>query len=235
MLHVIALSGGKDSTAMALRLREVEPREYVYLCTPTNDELPEMVFHWKNLERRLGQPILRVTNHTLDFWIDEFRALPSWRMRWCTRLLKIEPTIAWLKAHAPVTHYVGLRADEESREGIYGDIAAMTRFPLREWGWTIRDVRQYLHEQHVTIPRRTDCARCYGQRLSEWKRLWQQYPEIYEEATQQEERIGATFRSPGRDTWPAGLRELAAAFASGRKVRGERPDADEEACRVCRL
>jgi tRNA(Ile)-lysidine synthase TilS/MesJ len=27
--HVVALSGGKDSTALALRLAEVEPREYL--------------------------------------------------------------------------------------------------------------------------------------------------------------------------------------------------------------
>lgn len=40
-LHVVALSGGKDSTAMALRLREVEPREYTYICTPTGNELPQ--------------------------------------------------------------------------------------------------------------------------------------------------------------------------------------------------
>ena len=47
--HVVALSGGKDSTAMALRLAEIEPQDYVYLCTPTGDELPEMEQHWNGL------------------------------------------------------------------------------------------------------------------------------------------------------------------------------------------
>lgn len=40
--HVVALSGGKDSTALALRLKEIEPREYQYVCTPTGDELPDL-------------------------------------------------------------------------------------------------------------------------------------------------------------------------------------------------
>ena len=31
MTHVVALSGGKDSTAMALRLAEVAPRDYRYV------------------------------------------------------------------------------------------------------------------------------------------------------------------------------------------------------------
>lgn len=37
-MHVVALSGGKDSTALALRLAETEPRDYTYVCTPTGDE-----------------------------------------------------------------------------------------------------------------------------------------------------------------------------------------------------
>src|SRR5262245_37676527 len=57
MTHVVALSGGKDSTAVALRLAEIEPREYVYLCTPTGDELPAMLAHWAQLEVLLGRPL----------------------------------------------------------------------------------------------------------------------------------------------------------------------------------
>lgn len=46
MRHIVGISGGKDSVALALRLQEVEPREYDYLITPTGNELPEMFEHW---------------------------------------------------------------------------------------------------------------------------------------------------------------------------------------------
>ena len=46
VMHVVALSGGHDSTALALLLNEREPRPYNYVCTPTGDELPEMFEHW---------------------------------------------------------------------------------------------------------------------------------------------------------------------------------------------
>lgn len=234
--HIVALSGGKDSTALALRLREVEPRDYTYLCTPTGDELPEMEKHWADLEELLGAPITRLTNQDLAFWIDHFKALPNWRQRWCTRVLKIEPCIAYMKSHYPCTLYVGLRADEEERVGLYGDFATY-RYPLREWEWGVEEVWAYLNERGIKIPTRTDCARCYDQRLIEWKRLWRDYPEIYADAEAQEQRVGATFRSPGRDTWPADLAGLRAEFERGRKVRGEKPDDEDErnACRVCRL
>ncbi len=41
-LHIVGLSGGKDSTAMALWLHENEPRDYTYICNETGNELPEM-------------------------------------------------------------------------------------------------------------------------------------------------------------------------------------------------
>ena len=35
-------------------------------------------------------------------------------------------------------------------------------------GWGIDEVRGYLHERGIVSPKRTDCARCFLQRLSEW-------------------------------------------------------------------
>lgn len=236
--HVVALSGGKDSTALALRLRELHPnRDFIWFCTPTGDELPEMVAHWKYLESVLG-PITRVQNRTLDEWIEDFGALPNWRQRWCTRLLKIEPCLAFLAKLTKPVLYVGLRSDEEQRKGIYSENVE-TVFPLREWGWGLPEVLGYLNEKGVKIPKRTDCARCYGQRLSEWFELWRDYPELYQDAESQEVKIGNTFRSPGRDSWPASLRELRIEFESGRKPRGVKDQMDlfddGAACRVCRI
>ncbi len=182
-MHVVALSGGKDSTAMALELRRREPRDYTYLITPTANEPPEMPAHWAKLECLLGKPLTVVTKSTLVQLIKEQNCLPNNRMRWCTRKLKIEPCVAWVKRQAePVTLYVGLRADEdeEERQGIY-DSDVNTDFPMRRWGWTIDDVLDCLYRDQVTVPWRTDCLFCYGQRLSQWRRTWQQYPELWAE------------------------------------------------------
>lgn len=247
--HVLGLSGGKDSTALALRMKELHadlPMNYI--CTPTGDELPEMQAHWDLLEGLLGQPLLKLHAPdgqggvlTLDKLIERFRALPNFRQRWCTRMLKVQPCEAFmlaLQSSGPAILYVGLRADEPEREGLLWK--GETRFPMREWGWGLKEVRGYLKAQNVGIPYRTDCARCYHQRLPEWKILADRHPDLFEAAAQQEEAIGHTFRSPGRDTWPSGLRDLLAEFKSGRKVRGdkaylERVAAGEGACRVCSL
>lgn len=233
--HVVALSGGKDSTCLALRLAEIEPRDYVYLCTPTGDELPEMLAHWGRLEALLGKPLTRITNGTLNGWIEHFGALPNWRQRWCTRLLKIEPCLAYLKASHPAVLYVGLRADEAERQGIYSNDVTC-RFPLREWGWGLAEVQGYLKERGIKIPRRTDCARCYHQRLDEWKDLFYRHPDLYAEAEAQEEATGKTFRSPSRDSKPAALKDLRQVFLEQAPLpMFEEWDDEPAPCRVCSL
>lgn len=237
--NIVGVSGGKDSVALALRLKEVEPdTDWEYLITPTGDELPPMLAHWEHLEQLLGKRFIRVTvrERTLDDLIQIQNALPNFRQRWCTRILKIEPTIAWCVANAPILMHVGLRADEDEREGIYGDLV-QSRFPFREWGWNIGHVRCFLRERGINIPERTDCARCYHQRISEWRNLWRDYPQIYADAAQQEIATGHTFRSPGRDTWPVSLTELAKDFERGRPIRGDGRLGSRQGylCRVCSL
>lgn len=231
--HVVGLSGGKDSTALALWLVENEPRDYEFICNETGNELPEMQAHWARLERMLGQPLKRV-RHSVDLLelCEQMNALPNFRMRWCTRILKIEPTIAYMESLPEgSTLYVGLRADEEPRRGIYGE-DMLIRFPLREQGWSEADVWRYLAKMGVTIPARTDCALCPYQRLEEWHALWANNPWHWKQGEALEAKTGHTFRSAGRDTWPAAMKDLAAEFASGRPLRKSNRG---QTCRVCSL
>jgi hypothetical protein len=222
MKHIIGLSGGKDSTAMALRLAELEPRDYEYVCTPTGEEPPEWEDHMARLEEKLGAPITRLGDDTLAGLVERWNALPNWRQRWCTRKLKIEPFYNYVFSNLPVTCYVGLRYDESFREGFStGEIEGFhQRFPLQEWGWGLAEVLNYLREGHgIVIDFRTDCMNCFFQTLWEWWCLWfDDYP-AYCRYKGMEERTGYTFRSPGRDTWPASLAELEVEFDKGRIPR----------------
>ncbi len=246
VLHVVALSGGDDSSLLSVLLKEREPRPYNYVCTPTGNELPEMFDHWKALGVLLGKPILPIMHRTgLKGIIREQRMLPNFRARFCTRIAKIEPYRLFLQQQAalgPIVSYVGLRADEEGRAGgAYADIDGVTmRFPLREWGYTDPMVLSELAERGIIIPYRTDCALCYHQRLGEWYLLWTRYPEFFDEGIELEDEFDATLRTPGRDAWPSSLRELKAEFESGRVPtvslnRMNRERMASGGCRVCSL
>lgn len=254
MKHVIAFSGGKDSTALAIRLAEVEPRaDYVGLCTPTGDEADDFFEHLKMVADRVGLALTPVMHPLgLHGLIEQQACIPNFRMRFCTRMLKIEPCRRWLLGNGPAILYVGLRADEEARPGgEYGDITGVeVRYPLREWGWDEGDVWDYLKEkgfrepgdlplfdrrQGTPFPARTDCDLCFWQRIDQWYRLWRDKPEKYAKGEEHEARTGHTFRSAGRDTWPASLVELRKEFESGRVPKKARDPFAAQQCRVCRL
>ena len=247
--HLVALSGGKDSTALALELRARHPEiSYRYYCTPTGWELPEMFDWWIEIGERLGSKIIPIMETTLGECIKKHKMLPNFRVRFCTREIKIMPArrmMARLLEQGDVHHYVGLRADEETRiGGVYDDLGINNHFPFREWGWGINEVWDCLTKHGLAdrIPERTDCDVCYHQQLGEWWRLWKNHPARWKRGEAMEEEMGGTLRTPGRDTWPTSMRDLRAAFEAGRIPKSEqqlslfsRGTMSGGACRVCSL
>jgi len=228
---VAAFSGGSDSTAMILRMAELNENP-IMIHTPTGNEMPGVSEHISRLTELTGFSIIMINAPTLEELIKSQKCLPNWRMRFCTRMIKIEPTIEWLELQKDVTLCIGLRADEEGRDGLYGNYAAY-RYPLREWGWNRSDVEDYLEYNSITVPIRTDCALCFFQRLGEWKELWLNHPDLYRQGEIWEEQTGYTFRSPGRDKWPAALKDLKVEFENGRKIR--KFSSRNDMCRICSL
>lgn len=221
---------------MALGLKEVWPHvPFRYVYTPTGDELPDMEEHFRFLENRLGK-LERLGDLTLFELIEREQMIPNFRARFCTRVLKIEPFIEFMRALSEGSvMYVGLRADEEGRAGIVGEGDRFSVcYPLRDWGWGINGVMCFLDSRGVKVPERTDCGVCFFQRLPEWKRLLERYPERYEYYVQVEKRMGHTFRTPGKDTWPTSLEDLRAEILSGRKMRNTKARGTQR-CRFCSM
>ena len=109
--HILSLSGGKDSTALAIYMRDrVTDMEYIF--HDTDKELPDTIAYLSRLEADLGQEIVRTTaGVTFDkLWSSYGRILPSNHRRWCTRMLKLthfERSVG----DSRVVNYFGLRAD----------------------------------------------------------------------------------------------------------------------------
>src|SRR5690242_15901395 len=111
--HVLGLSGGKDSSALAIYMRDKIP-QMEYFFSDTGAELPETYEYLDRLEAFLGKPIVRLSadrdfDHILHKMYNGF--LPSPNTRWCTRELKIQPFEAWVGTDLTYT-YIAIRADE---------------------------------------------------------------------------------------------------------------------------
>lgn len=230
---IAAFSGGKDSTAMCLLMAE-RGEHFEMLFTPTGDEEPVVIDHIARIVALTkAKLVVRSCGASLAGLIDLWKALPNWRQRWCTRKLKIESAKAYLLENPGATLCVGLRADEEDREGLWGEFASY-RYPLRDAGMGIKDVQDYIASRGIIIPQRTDCQLCFFQRLIEWYELWRDFPDKWAKGEELEEMTGHTFRSASRDTWPASMKGLRERFEKGDIPKDTRRNRDGM-CRVCSL
>jgi hypothetical protein len=194
--HVLGLSGGRDSAALAVYMRQHHPdKEIEYFFTDTGKELPEVYEFLGRLEGFLGKPILRLNpDRDFDFWLKQYHDfLPSVQTRWCTRQLKLRPFEAWirpkLEAGVTVNSYVAIRADEEYREGYSAKHPHLrVRLPFKEQGIDKAGVLELLDAAGLGLPKyyawrtRSGCTFCFFQQKIEWVRLMEQHPEAFEEA-----------------------------------------------------
>ncbi len=253
--HIVPVSGGKDSAALAIYLAQTYPQiptEYVF-CD-TDAELPETYDYLDRLEALLGKPIHRVnaldymnvtrkpTRKAFDFVLEEMYSgfLPSPQARWCTRKLKIEPFERYVGLDRAFS-YLGIRADED-RQGytpkkppVFSDRPNITPvYPFKDDDIDLSGVKELLEASGIGLPdyyrwrSRSGCYFCFYQQIGEWQRLRSQHPDLFE--------LAKTYERTGeakRYTWAQGR-----SLSEVEKIREKHPiqslDA-AEGCAICHL
>lgn len=262
--HILSLSGGKDSTALAVFMRDRVPQmEYVF-CD-TQKELPETYEYLDRLQAHLGKPIARLNaQRGFDHWLQIYGGyLPSSRMRWCTKMLKIKPFEEFVGDDI-VLSYIGIRADE-NREGYISTKSNIKPvYPFKELGIVEADVMQILEASGLGLPKyyewrtRSGCYFCFFQRKAEWAGLLERHPDLFARAKKYEKIEEA---SGIRYTWsqsesleelakPERIREIKQKHAQALKSQGLASpgqklyqifgsvlddDDDEKPCLICEL
>ncbi len=200
--HVLGLSGGRDSAALAVYMRQNYPEiETQYFFTDTGKELPEVYEFLVRLEGFLGKPIVRLnSDRDFDFWLKQYNNfLPSPQARWCTKNLKIRPFEDWVKnmldQGSTVYSYVAIRSDEEYREGYSSkNDNLIVKLPLKEDGVDKAGVMEILESAGLGLPKyyewrsRSGCTFCFFQRKIEWVNLIEKHPEAFQEAKNYEKK-----------------------------------------------
>lgn len=219
--HVLGLSGGRDSAALAVYMRQNLPEIAIeYFFTDTGKELPEVYEYLGRLEGFLGQRI-RILNpdRDFDFWLKQYNNfLPSPQTRWCTRQLKLRPFERWLRprlASGETIHsYVAIRSDEAYREGYTSKHHNLiVKLPFKQAGVDKAGVLEILEAAGLGLPHyyswrtRSGCTFCFFQQKIEWVRLKEEHPDAFEEAKAYEKHA---VRSGSPFTWSQGesLEEL---------------------------
>jgi 3'-phosphoadenosine 5'-phosphosulfate sulfotransferase (PAPS reductase)/FAD synthetase len=189
--HILSLSGGKDSTALAVYMKDKIPNvEYVF-CD-TGEELKEIYAYLDKLEAYLEQPIIRLNpDRPFSHYLQIFNGvLPDVRTRWCTRVLKIKPFEDYV-GNDQVYSYIAIRADELQRKGYISTKPNITPiYPFIDDFKYKEDIFKILEESGIGVPEyykwrsRSGCYFCFFQQKKEWVGLREHHPELYEKAKQ---------------------------------------------------
>ena len=252
--HILGLSGGKDSAALAIYLKDKGRDERIeYFFCDTGAELHEVYDYLDRLEDYLGRPIERLSSgRDFDHHLKRFNGfLPAPHARWCTRVMKLEPLEAFV-GDDPCISYVGIRADENRGGYISHKPNVRAVYPFIDDDIVKSDVFRIL-EDSIGIPEyyrwrsRSGCYFCFFQRKEEWLGLAKHHPELFKRA-QQYEKIDET---TGRHfTWVRGM-TLQQIVDQGGEIDTVSPDgseaemsswqlaisdgAEDEACLICTL
>lgn len=211
MIHVVAYSGGKDSTALVLWLREQGIEHRAVFCD-TGWEHPITYAYVGEINRTLlGGTLITLRSEKYDGFADlvvRRSIVPMVHGRFCTEELKVFPLHAWIEAQDDeVTVYQGIRAEESAKR------AAM---PERQWvedaggywierplfRWTAAEVFA-LHRQHGIEPNplylmgagRVGCWPCIMVSKREMKAYLERTPEIRERLITLERDLNAAVRA----------------------------------------
>ena len=217
----VCFSGGKDSTAMLIRMLELGdyPIDGIFFAD-TEKEFPELYAYIKQIEtyiqERFDSDLKIEFVHSKKTWDDWFygevsrgdnkgkvrgaplRAYPCW---WA-REAKVIPLQRATKDFDRV--FIGIAADESHRMTTQTDKQSIkNEYPLVEWGWSEQDCFDYLdnlelmNDLYVNF-NRLGCFHCIKQPATSWWSLWSGFPELWEEAKRwDEESVKVTTKDWG--------------------------------------
>lgn len=204
--HILGLSGGKDSTALAVLLHKEIPEMEYFFCD-THKELPETYEYLGRIEAQLRIKIHRLSpERGFDHWLEMFGGfLPSPKMRWCTKQLKIFPLEEFIGEDEAIS-YIGIRADENRDGYISAKANIKPVYPFKERGLKKADIFQLLEDSGIGLPSyyewrsRSGCYFCFFQRKYEWVMLHENHPDLFQKAMayEQEHKDGRKY------TWTQG-------------------------------
>lgn len=213
MKHIVSFSGGKDSTAMLLKMLEDGWTIDEIVFADTGKDFPQMLKHIdkvdKYIQDKYGMKITRIKSEkSFDYYMFEHEKTRGknkskkgygWATmfcRWCTSNLKNRVIDNYLKRYKEegYTEYIGIAYDEPKR-------IKNKRYPLVEYEMTETDCLQYCYEKGFNWDGlyehfdRVSCWCCPLKNLKELKILYTYYPDLWEQLKDMDKRSYNKFRS----------------------------------------
>lgn len=230
---ILSYGAGVNSTALAILLINNGWRGEIVFADTGCEWLETYCFmdyfeaEWlkpkhSHVVRLKGRPWQRyLEGAELIDYCESAKVIPLAAVRWCTMRWKVQP----LERYAEGQRFMlGIAAEEAHRQ-----IEAIR--PLVDWGVDRDGCVEIIKAEGLPVPRKSGCYICPFQRDSQWRELWERYPDLFDRAMCLEESVQRTKPSRFKATIdPAGkitLRMRKAAYEAQMTL----PDIDMDSLR----
>lgn len=201
MSEMVSFGAGVNSVAATIRLVLRGWRGPIVLADPGAED-PDTYCYLSLFERWLGKFGLTVTRLSPETNPELYT--PSYRMpllakckskgivpimfnRWCTTEYKRVPLTRWAKANGIDTQFIGISTEERHRAARTETAGIALEYPLLDWGWSRRDCKEFIASVGLPVPPKSGCWFCPFQSRSDWRRLYDCRPDLFEQAIELDE------------------------------------------------
>lgn len=211
--HIVSFSGGKDSTAMLLKMLEKNMRIDEIIFINTQAEYPAMYEHISKVEKMINIPITKLEfKESFEFYMLKYQKKKGehkgesygWcgsDCRWGTTFKK-EIFKKYIKENYSnvIIEYEGIAADEQERFSKNKDKKWTVKYPLVEWGITEKQALKYCYKKGFDwgglykYLDRVSCWCCRNKNLKELKNIYKYMPEMWTRLKNLEINIGQSYK-----------------------------------------
>jgi 3'-phosphoadenosine 5'-phosphosulfate sulfotransferase (PAPS reductase)/FAD synthetase len=211
--HIVSFSGGKDSTAMLLKMVELDMVIDEIIFCDTGKEFPDLYKHIQKVEKYINRKITVVRGEkTFEEYLSTHvkrngrvgYSFPDWKRRWCTTFLKITPYKRYLKqkyGKSKIIEYIGIAFDEIKRTKKDNGKNRIIKYPLVDWKMTEAESLKYCYEKGFDWNglyekfSRVSCYLCPLSKLGELKIVYKEFPELWQDIRSLDKKSSRRFRS----------------------------------------
>lgn len=205
--HIVNFSGGKDSTAMLIRMLEenMQVDEIIFCKVMATQsigaELPEMYEYINRIDKyiqcKYNKKITVITQEKSfeDYFYTkktrgkrkgQIYGFPAILSSWCNTRLKVNILKKYLNTKGNYISYIGIAADEPKRLKRLKDNECSM---LEKWNMTEKDCLEFLKKRNLDNPlyknhKRLGCWFCPKQNIKTLEILKNEYPELWEKLLQ---------------------------------------------------
>ena len=210
----MSFSGGKDSTAMLLKMIKNNIKIDEIIFCDTGMEFQEMYDHIEKVQEMIQMPITVLKSEkSFEYWMFEHiktkgknkgqkgYSWPDFRNRWCTQALKKQVVSKYLKQYKDkeIVEFHGIALDEKERANKNKE--KKVKYPLIEWKMTEKDCLEYCYSKGLDwggLYRklgRVSCWCCPLKSLKELEVIYNEYPYYWQKLKEWDSKTYRQFRS----------------------------------------